>query len=221
MATEPIEQSISREERKALKRAARMQEDGRSRRRRAVRRALRWGIGIGVIALVLWWMIQKIAFQPGVAVPNLGNQHIKAVTDPHTAYNSIPPTSGPHVGNIAPWGIHTEPIPDALQVHNLEDGGVAIQYNCDLLTTNEKEKTCNNLVTQLRDIVERFSKEVILAPYPKLDRVVALTAWNRIDTWDPPLRTDGTIDLDKKRVKKFINAYRGIDHHVRSSAFQP
>ena len=46
-------------------------------------------------------------------------------------YNSEPPTSGPHLPYIAPWGIHTRPIPNELQVHNLEDGGVMVQYNCE------------------------------------------------------------------------------------------
>jgi hypothetical protein len=33
---------------------------------------------------------------------------------------------------------------------------------------------------------------------------IALTAWTRIDTMDR---------LDESRVRRFIDAYRGIDHH--------
>jgi hypothetical protein len=33
---------------------------------------------------------------------------------------------------------------------------------------------------------------------------IALTAWTRIDTMDT---------LDEARVRRFIDAYRGIDHH--------
>jgi hypothetical protein len=33
---------------------------------------------------------------------------------------------------------------------------------------------------------------------------IALTAWTRIDTMD---------QLDEGRVRRFIDAYRGIDHH--------
>ena len=41
-----------------------------------------------------------------------------------------PPTSGPHYSQLADWGIHDEPISNELQVQNLEDGGVMVQYNC-------------------------------------------------------------------------------------------
>jgi hypothetical protein len=47
---------------------------------------------------------------------------------------------------------------------------------------------------------------VVLAPYPELDRCIAMTAWTRIDKMD---------DLDDRRVVRFIEAYRGIDHHPR------
>jgi hypothetical protein len=47
---------------------------------------------------------------------------------------------------------------------------------------------------------------VVLAPYPGLDRCIALTAWTRLDKMD---------ELDERRVVRFIEAYRGIDHHER------
>ena len=66
----------------------------------------------------------------GSRCPDQGNLHIQLETDAHVPYNSNPPTSGPHLPYIAPWGVHTEPISKELQVHNLEDGGVMVQYNC-------------------------------------------------------------------------------------------
>jgi hypothetical protein len=112
------------------------------------------------------------------------------------AYNSTPPTSGPHLNAIAAWGIHTEPIPNELQIHNLEDGGVMVQYDCP--------EGCEELVAQLGEIVGRYDEQVILAPYPGLDATIALTAWGRIDKFDA---------FDRERVEGFIDAYRGIDHH--------
>src|SRR4029453_15032921 len=53
---------------------------------------------------------------PGEKFADLGNEHIQAASDPHVAYNSEPPTSGPHLPNIAPWVIPTRPIPNELQV---------------------------------------------------------------------------------------------------------
>lgn len=133
---------------------------------------------------------------PGREVPNLGNDHIKSPDDPHISYNSVPPTSGPHLPYIAKWGVSKTPIPDELQVHNLEDGGVMIQYNCE---------DCDVEVARLEKFADKYNK-VIIAPYPKMKTPIALTAWCRIDTMDQP---------DEARIERFIKAYMGIDHHVR------
>ncbi len=165
----------------------------RQRRRHRSELALTTILGAAVIAFALL-IYQAVRPQPGVAVPDLGNQHI---TFPQQGtYNSTPPTSGPHYTSLAPWGIHTDPIPNELQVHNLEHGGVMVQYNCD--------GACPELVAQLAEIVERYDGYVILAPYPDMESRIALTAWGRIDTFDA---------FDEQRIVRFIQAYRGIDHH--------
>ncbi len=135
--------------------------------------------------------------QPGRHVPSLGYRHIQNVDFPHIAYNSDPPTSGPHVTGLARWGIHKAPIPKELQVHNLEEGGVIIQYNRNADT---------ELISKLAEITRGYTNLVILALYPYMDSLIALTAWTRIDTLD---------QFDEKRIERFIKAYRGIDHHVR------
>ncbi|HEX9756917.1 MAG TPA: DUF3105 domain-containing protein [Nitrospiria bacterium] len=138
--------------------------------------------------------------QPGRYVPSLGNDHLSYPQEPHTPYNSNPPTSGHHLPYVADWGIHPVPVPLELQVHNLEDGGVLVQYNCP--------DPCPDMV----QILERKMKEfehVILAPYPLMDNKIALTAWERIDTMDK---------LDEDRILKFIEAYEGIDHHAKEVA---
>jgi hypothetical protein len=132
--------------------------------------------------------------RPGRAVPSLGNQHIQPPQ--RAAYNTTPPTSGSHYTTIAPWGVHDEPIPNELQVHNLEDGGVLVQYNCP--------EECPGLVGQLTALVRQYPEGVILAPYPGMEARIALTAWGRIDTLQ---------ELDENRILRFIRAYRGIDHH--------
>jgi hypothetical protein len=149
-----------------------------------------------VAALVGWFAYRAAADLPGEKLPDLGNLHIQTASDPHAPYNSEPPTSGPHLPYIAPWGVHTRPIPNELQVHNLEDGGVMIQYSC----------TCPELVDKLRGIVGRYDKFVVLAPYPGMKTRIALTAWTRLDRFE---------EFDEKRVVRFIDAYRGIDHHKR------
>src|SRR4030095_3844702 len=135
---------------------------------------------------------------PGGSLPARGNRHVQTLNEPIPPYNSEPPTSGPHLPYIAPWGIHTEPLARQLQVHNLEDGGVMVQYNCP--------EGCPDLVAKLKAIVSGYEHQVILAPYPGMKTRIALTAWTKLDAFN---------DFDEKRIRRFITAYRGIDHHPR------
>jgi hypothetical protein len=132
--------------------------------------------------------------RPGKLIPDLGNQHI--LPPAKAEYNSYPPTSGPHYAGLAPWGIHEKPIPNELQVHNLEDGGVMVQYNCP--------DGCAELVSQLAELVDRYDRNIILAPYPDMEYRIALTAWNRLETLQA---------FDEKQITRFINQYTGLDHH--------
>lgn len=170
----------------------------RPRLRRRTKRKLTWGAAIGAgivffLAFYLW-----ASHRPGQFVKSLGNEHLQTEDQKHVPYNSVPPTSGPHLPVIARWGVHPEPISNELQVHNLEEGGVLVQYNCP--------QGCPDLLSKLRAIVLRYDTQVILAPYPGMDSRIALTAWSRIDRFD---------EFDEKRIVRFIQAYRGIDHHPR------
>jgi hypothetical protein len=175
----------------------RKQRGGGSRRARR-----RWTAGAGIAAaLVVAGIVGYFAYRaaadlPGQKFADQGNLHVQSVTDPHEPYNSDPPTSGPHLPYIAPWGIHTRPITKELQVHNLEDGGVVVQYNCE----------CPELVDKLAKLVRRYPTQVVLAPYPGMKSRIALTAWTRLETLE---------DVDEARIDRFIRAYRGIDHHAR------
>ena len=144
-----------------------------------------WGYG-RITARVTW---QEL--------PSLGNAHIPNPSTPHVPYNSDPPTSGPHTPYLAKWGIHHRPAPKEEQVHNLEDGGVIIQYNCP--------DGCSDLVEKLKAVALRYER-LILAPYPGIDKRIALTAWRRLDKFD---------EFDEQRIVRFIDAHIGIDHHPR------
>ena len=170
---------------------------GRSRGSKAPRRqkTILLVLAAVVVASVVGYFAYRAAADlPGMKMPDQGNRHIASETTPHEAYNSDPPTSGPHLPYIAPWGVHTRPISKELQVHNLEDGGVVVQYNCE----------CPDIVERLKKIVTAYDRYVVLAPYPEMKTRIALTAWTRIETMDT---------LDEARVRRFIDAYRGIDHH--------
>jgi len=164
------------------------------------RRIWLWAGGAAAAAAVVAGVFayRAAVAQPGVSLPGQGNRHVQTLNEAIPPYNSDPPTSGPHLPYIAPWGIHTEPIPRQLQVHNLEDGGVMVQYNCP--------DACPDLVAKLRAIVSGYDRQVILAPYPGMKTRLALTAWKRLDAFD---------EFDERRIRRFITAYRGIDHHPR------
>ena len=172
----------------------------RSERRNVQRQRPRRGLSLAIVgglvvaAVVGYFVYRAAADLPGVKMPDQGNRHLVIAADPHEPYNSDPPTSGPHLPYIAPWGVHTRPVPPELQVHNLEDGGVMVQYNCE----------CPDLVAKLRDIVQMYDKHVIVAPYLAMTSRIALTAWTRIETLS---------EFDGGRIRRFIEAYRGIDHH--------
>lgn len=154
-------------------------------------------IGAVVVAVAgLMVVLAIMSQQPGEAVETLGNEHIESVNAEHEPYNTNPPTSGPHTEEMAPWGVSTEPVPDENQIHNLEDGGVVIQYGDGV----EPGK-----VRALATIVGDY-ETANLAPRPALpENQIAVTAWGRI------MRLN-TVDEDK--IRDFINTFQGQDHHA-------
>lgn len=168
---------------------------------------------VGVIALIVfanYWSTRPVGTE--VAYPSQGNLHIADNTRAAIDYNSTPPTSGPHYEAIARWDVYEEPLPYERVVHNLEDGGVAIYYQCP--------DGCPETVEQLRDVVDPFlnrGRNVIVVPndptlaaadgqalHEDMGTTIALAAWQRLDKLD---------EVDPDRIAAFIERYEGIDHH--------
>lgn len=104
------------------------------------------------------------------AAPPNASDH-SDVTSPDqivAGWTSDPPTSGPHYGETAVYGIYTEPLQQARVVHNLEHGAVAIQYGPDV-----PEVTVDDLAA----FYQRNRNGTLMAPYPALGDEIALTAW--------------------------------------------
>lgn len=155
--------------------------------------------GVFLFFVGLWFSSRDA--QPRVegveTIADLGNQHIDTIASDHAPYNSNPPTSGAHIGAIAPWGVHTEIIPDEQQVHNLEDGGVIVQYNPDILPKDSWKV--------LEDVaMDAGRRHVIVAPRYNMEHTIVVTAWNTILSLDT---------VEEERIQQFIRAYEGIDHH--------
>jgi hypothetical protein len=94
-----------------------------------------------------------------------------SVTDPGGSsgqWNTDPPTNGPHFIQAAIFGEYDEPLEAARVVHNLEHGGVFIQYGDDV-----PEET----VTRLKEFYSDNKTGTIMAPLPRLGDEFALGAW--------------------------------------------
>ncbi len=144
---------------------------------------------------------------PGEEYPSLGNAHISAVDEPHAPYNSKPASSGPHVGGLAAWEVHEEAVPEELFLHNLEDRGVVLVYNCP--------DGCPELADGLADIWEELRGNLLVTPYEEeitsrdgTSYRAAAVAWTRVYYFDE--LDDDTIG----EINAFYRAFEGIDHHA-------
>lgn len=138
---------------------------------------------------------------PGLAPKHLSNP------DKNVSYNSFPPSSGPHYQSPAPWGIYEETIKQTILVHNLEHGGIIIQYG----------DVGSDAVSKLRSFYQDDPYGLVVAPYRKLGKKFALTAWN-----EPAYKAEGdfkNVDsgkgyvltcskFDSKAFAKFRDAHR-------------
>ena len=90
-------------------------------------------------------------------------------------YNSFPPTSGPHYYLPAKWNIYTFAIPQIALVHNLEHGGIVVQYG---------KQVPRATAAQIRAWYLKDSTGLVVAPLPALGAKIGLTEWNA-----PPYKT--------------------------------
>jgi Protein of unknown function (DUF3105) len=117
-------------------------------------------------------------------------------------WNTDPPTSGPHYQVPAIWGSYDQPVNQAQLVHNLEHGGIAIQYGDDVPAET---------VDQLESFAQDHPRGTILAPYPTLGDKIALGAWVTESAEEP---ATGTAYLakcdafDQDAFEAFFDAYQ-------------
>ena len=100
--------------------------------------------------------------------PGLKPQHLNN-PNANVKYNSFPPSSGPHYAQPAPWGIYPDSVKETILVHNLEHGGIVIQYG---------PKISQSDVQKLQSLYQDDPYGMVVAPYAKLGSKIAATAWN-------------------------------------------
>ena len=138
-------------------------------------------------------------------------QTVKALKGDHTVmtpegtskkWNTSPPTNGPHYVSPAVWGAYTEPLQQAQVVHNLEHGGIFIQYGKGVPQAT---------IDELKGFYDSHQDGTLLAPLPSLGSKIALGAWT---TSSPTAAKDGTAHLakcttfDEKAYAAFFASYQ-------------
>jgi len=117
-------------------------------------------------------------------------------------WNTDPPTNGPHYQQWAIWGAYTTPLYPAQVVHNLEHGGIFIQYGKDVPQAT---------VDQLKGFYDQHLNGTLLSPLPKLGSKIAIGVWT---TRSPTQPNTGTAYLakctsfDDNAYAAFFKAYQ-------------
>jgi len=122
--------------------------------------------------------------------PSEGRNHTSNL-DAKITYKTFPPTSGTHYFAPAIWNRYSQPVSLVQEVHNLEHGGVIIQYG---------DKVPQATVDKLVSFYDSSPNAMLLAPLPKLGNKVALTAWTRLAT---------CTTFDENAYEGFRDAFRG------------
>lgn len=127
-------------------------------------------------------------------------------------YNTFPASQGPHYPVALQWGFYSQPLEEIRKVHNLEHGGVAVQWGSDVPA---------DVVQQIAAWYEKSPNALIAAPLPSLGDKVALTAWaapkgvaNETDAADEIYTaSSGRLaycpGFDEKAFTAFRDAFRG------------
>lgn len=101
---------------------------------------------------------------------NLGQAHTENINE-KIAYNSFPPTSGKHYVDPARWGNYPSPVSQVQAVHNLEHGGIVVQYG-DQVPQADRDK--------LFAWYDNDPNGVLMAPLARLGHRIAVTAWTHL-----------------------------------------
>ncbi|MEA2498901.1 MAG: hypothetical protein QOH26_1306 [Actinomycetota bacterium] len=180
------------EERRRQKADALAAQLRQQRRERIIRIAM-----IGLLAAGLFWFIVLRGGVPSEINGHTVQALSQAGVNEHPAdaeslsYPTKPPVSGPHAGQPESCGVHDSQIADSVQVHSLEHGAVAIQYDPTLPAEQ---------ILQIEDIARGADENVLSAPYSGMETPIAVTAWGylmRLDT------------LDEAAVNEFIDEFAG------------
>ncbi len=154
-------------------------------------------LAVGFIGLVVVSQVTK-SKEPllGVQHPSQGQEHI-ARGQAHAAYNSDPPSSGPHYsdsGAPADWGVYVTEVPEEVFIHNEEHGGIVITYQPNLLPSDQLKKL-QALVVPPYSNKSFMPKKALVTPRAKDTHAIELASWTY------------TLNLDKFDEATLVKFY--------------
>jgi Protein of unknown function (DUF3105) len=125
-------------------------------------------------------------------------QHVEELPEGYE-YNSIPATSGRHNPQTAIWNLYDQPVPQINSVHNLEHGGVIVQYGSEVPDT---------AIAEVARWYQDDTRGLIVAPLdPELEEEgqalsdkLVLTSWTHMMT---------CTSFDEDAFDGFVDDYRG------------
>ena len=172
---------VDRRERKTREREEREQIANRRRRRRNVIRAALAAAGLAALVGVVLVMAGFGLPEYGRAATMEGGVGVHVEPGAPLPQRNRPPTSGPHYGGRATYGVFKEPVEPGAWIHALEHGAVVIAFRCD------SPDACDSIAGQVeREVYDparpgRFGERKIVAtPYQEMPGPFAVLAWGRI-----------------------------------------
>lgn len=127
-------------------------------------------------------------------------QHVNNI-NAKPAWNTFPPSNGPHYPSPAVWDFYTEPVPLMQAVHNLEHGGIAIEWG---------SKVPKAEVDKIARFYNESPNAMLAFPLAKLGNKIALVAWTQKPS---EVRGQGRVAectrFDHAAFKAFRDAFRG------------
>ena len=158
-----------------------------------LKKSIPWIITI----LIIWGIVfvikapnKKATVAIGDSYPSLGQDHIDVGTK-HVAYNSNPPTSGPHYATPAKWGLYQNEIADETMIHNLEHGGIWISY----------KDVDADTISKIESLAKAHTYKIIVTPRANNDAKIVLASWTRLMKLDK-FDEDTILNFIKSNLNK-------------------
>lgn len=150
--------------------------------------------------------VQRLLEAAGCTVKTVvslpGDHSVATPQGTSSQWNTSPPTNGPHNGVPAIWGAYSEPLLPAQVVHNLEHGGVFVQYGKDVAQPT---------IDQLTEFYGRHQNGTLLAPLPRLGSKVVIGAWTTDNPSTPEIGNGRLVTcnrFDEEGYSAFFDAYQ-------------